>query len=74
MGGLQTLEEAALAVAVERCAEGGELSHRRRAFLSQELGHRRVDQPGAGGDGVVGVERGIVVRRQRRRHAPLRPG
>ena len=74
VGGLQALHEVAVRVAVERRAERRQAAHRGRALAGEEPTAIRIDQAGAGRDGVGGVQLGASSSAQRRGHAALRPG
>ncbi len=74
VGGLEALDEVARRVPVEGRAEGGQGANGGGAFAGEQLRHRRIDEAGAGGHRVGGVQGRIVILGQGHGQTALRPG
>ncbi len=74
VGRFQALGEAAVRVAVEGRAERRQPAHRVWTLAGKNFGHGRIDQSGAGRDGVGGVGFRVIAGRQGRGDTALRPG
>ena len=74
VGGFQAEEERPLGVSIEGRAQLGQPADGRCPLCRQQGRALRIDQTGAGGHSICGVQSRVVVLRQGRGHAALGPG